>query len=321
MPTLVPVDHDPFATGPLTPVQSAQQAVPGTVAGNINAQPDVVTSMIPLSDDAERAKSILLMQTMAGNRGGVAGAQDLLNSDPTYQAQKAQSTALGADAARRSEAKRTGLNIIKSYAQLQHSFDETPDDKLLGAIGPFNTNKIGPAGWGVGSLIRPANIDNMTPPEAAAAHPYNPYTASWAPGTGNADAWDTQNLFNHDVHGLTNAFMSGAGKAVNVSDSRQEMFNSTMADFMKGTSRDSAAEVLAHAKNIIINDFGLTPEEADDAVKKEIQTIRLQKARSMAIKAVPADALKFAGDHSDDPLVQKHFQDKYHVRLSDALGQ
>lgn len=283
---ITPVDHDPFEGAAPAPTISTQSTpLPGTVPGNLNANTDLPTSMVPLDDEAQWAQNLLRMKAIRGDRGGVQGANDLLKTNQSYQAREGQARAAGADAERRAEARRTGANILRSYAQLLHSFDETPKDKLEGAIGPYNTQKIGPApsllnpaNW-IGAAIRPSNIDDMTPPQAAAAHPYNPYTRLW----GNKDAWDTQNLFGHDVHGITNAFMSGGSKSLNMSDKRQEAFDATMRDFMKASSRDNAKEILDHAKGIIANDFGLSPAEADATIKAHINEITRNRREGSSI--------------------------------------
>ncbi len=316
MASLVPVDYDPFAAPPVSPQTAVPAMPPGTVPGAMNAQPGIETSMVPLSPEAERAKRLLKAQTLSGNRGGVAGAQDLLLAEPTYQAQKAQSTQMGKDAADRSAMKRTGINILRSYAQLQHSFDETPDDILKDAIGPYNAQ---PAPENHGWLPSLTTTPGMTPPQAAAAakqaNPYNILNPTrWY---GNADAWNTQNLFQHDVHGLTNSFMTGAGKGMNMSDKRQETFDSTMKDFMKASNREAAKEVLGHAKTIIMNDFGLSPREADEAINQHLKEIKEAKAAE-AIKAsgsgagqgVPPAAIKMLRENLSPEMLQ-HFDAKY----------
>jgi len=280
MPTLVPVDHDPFAAPPMTLPEQPSSMPPGTVPGNMNAQPDVQTSMVPLSSDAERALRILRAQTMAGNRGGVAGAQDLLNADPTYQERKAQSTKLGDDAAARSQARRTGINILKSYATLKDSFDNADDSTLTRAIGPGIQNPYFQAGRRIvsGVLTAPMTIGA----ELAGKEFPVPYDASY----------NLNNLLHHDVHGLTNSFMTGGGKSLNLSDARQAAFDSTMADFMKATNRTEAQKVLDHAKGIISNDFGLTPEEADATISShlnELRTLR-QKDASAGNGQQPSNA-------------------------------
>lgn len=248
---------------------------PATVPGGMNAQPGIVSSMVPLSDDAMRAQRLLMMKTIQGDRSGVAGAQALLNADPTYEARKKQAEDMGRDAAARSAARRAGINVLRSYAHLRHAFDATPDDILMGAIGPYNIKPYSDYIPGVGG---------MTVPEANAAYPLTFGLFS------DKRPWDTQNRFNHLVHGLTNAFMTSAGKGLTMSDERQKAFESTMRDFMRSSSRGGAEEVLRDAKAVIMNDFGLSPEEADAVVDAEVMRIKAETAHRMITPERKSDA-------------------------------
>jgi hypothetical protein len=222
---------------------------------------DVDASMVPLSPEAQRAQRMLMMGAVTGNRAGVMGAQDILKADPTYQMRAKQATTMGENAARRAEGRVAGAKILRSYAQLRHSFDTAPDDVLTGAIGPYNTEPY--SGW------MPL-VHGMTVPQAKSAY------------FGKNDSWNLQNLFGHDVHGITNAFIANAGKGINVSDERQKMFDATMRDFMRATDRKSAQEILDHAKAIISNDFYLTPEEADQVIKQEVAALQKNKTNAAA---------------------------------------
>lgn len=264
------------------------QMPPATFPGGMNAQPGVQTSMVPLSQQARDAQDLLEIGALRGNRGMVQGAQDILAADPTYEARKKQAVDMGADAAQISAKRRAGINILRSYAQLQHSFENTPDDILKGAIGPYATAPYGKPGIldsAIPSFISP-NVEGMTPPQAAAAYPYTLNRLY-----GDPRAWDTQNLFQHDVHGLTNALMTGGGKGLNMSDERQKAFDATMRDFMKATTREKAAEVLGHAKTIIMNDFHLTQEEAEQAIQSHLEEIKAAGGQAHPAKAAPEGAI------------------------------
>ena len=125
----------------------------------------------------------------------------------------------------------------------------------------------------------------MTPPQAAAAYSWMPYpnaSGFGVPGFNSKEAdaaWNAQNLLTHDVHGLTNAMMSGAGKSLNMSDKRQEVFESAMKDFMKATDRKSAKEILDHAKGIIANDFGIPMWKANEIIEEHVRDIQREKLR------------------------------------------
>ena len=203
-------------------------------------------------------------KTLKGDRAGVMGAKDLLEADPTYEMRKKQAVGMGENAKNRAEARVSGAKILGSYAALLDKFNETPDDVLKGAIGPSNLKPY--QSW-------IPFIGGMTEPEAAASYRLMPNMT----GARSAEeAWNAQNLFGHDVHGITNAFMT-AGKGLNMSDERQKAFDATMRDFMKATDRKSAKEILDHAKGIIANDFYLTPEEAEEIVDSHISLMSRMK--------------------------------------------
>lgn len=258
---MTPVDYDPFAQAPATPMGQSNLMPPGTTPGRMTVQSPLDTSMVPLSDEAERANSLLLWGTMTGNKGVISGAQDILKNDPTQQARSKQSTEMGADAARRAEARRTGVNILNSFAELQHTFDNANDDALKGAIGPYNNKPF---------MSHLPLVGGMTVPEAKAA--YSPFS--------DGKSWNLRNELKHLTHGLTNAIVSGAGKGLNMSNDRQELFQKTMEDFIGQTNRDEAAKILRHAKVIIQNDFGLNPEEADTVIRQRMEYIKHEKEKA-----------------------------------------
>lgn len=213
---------------------------------------------------------------MAKILGGPKAVSDAIQRTPGHQYRVTQATEVAKNQAAVEAAQRTGTNILKSYAQLYNKFNKIPDDVLQNAIGSRNTVPY--------SQYTPL-IGGMTRPEAAAAYPFMPYpnASGWGiPGFNGKDAddaWNAQNLLSHDVHGITNAFMSGAGKSLNMSDKRQEVFESAMKDFMKATNRKSAKEILDHAKGIIANDFGIPTWKANEIVEEHIKEIEREKTR------------------------------------------
>jgi uncharacterized protein (DUF1778 family) len=106
------------------------------------------------------------------------------------------------------------------------------------------------------------------------------------------------------VHGLTNAFVTSAPKGMNMSDSRQAMFESAMGDFMKATTREDAKKVLDHAKTIIQNDFSLTSEEADRVIRANLQRIAKEeqtKVLRAAASAPPQAVNEFIANVNANP--------------------
>jgi hypothetical protein len=188
----------------------------------------------------------------------------------TYRVELAKKVADEVD--RRQNSQYAGSQILKSYAQLLDRFNNTSEEDLKGAIGPYNTKPF--KDW-------IPLVGGMTAPEAKAA--YTPSIAS----KGVESAWNAQNLFGHDVHGVVNALVTNAGKGLNMTDARQAMFESTMRDFMKSTNRASAAEILDHAKHIIANDFGLPMSTANGIVNQYIKDMQRSRQTAAAQGAAP----------------------------------
>lgn len=313
------------APGPQpTPLTTPNQMPPGMTPGPMNAKsPSLLEQeMVGLSDEAQRAIRMITAGGVTSNKAMEAAGNAILAKDPTYQARKKQSEGFGEQAAKRSEMRLAGENILGSYAKLFHAFENTPDEILKGAIGPRNTMELAERGpayvWGTQLPIPftegPTTVDprtnaavsgKITPAQRAAI--LNPDDEA------AADAWNAQNLFKHDVHGLTNAFVTSAPKGMNMSDSRQAMFESAMGDFMKSTTRQEAKKVLDHAKTIIQNDFNLTPEEADRVIAANLQRIAQEEQRKMlkAAAQVPpsavAELLQNAGNRTFMRSFNKHF--------------
>jgi hypothetical protein len=253
---------------PPSPLQGPGQMPPGTVPSTMTAKPTIEADMVPLSNEAQRAQKLMLYGAISGNKTMEATGKALWEQDPTAEARKKQSIDMGANAARRAEMKSAGENILKSYAKLLHTFDETPEDILHGAIGPYNTKPY---------MSHLPLIGGMTPPEAAAAYRLMPG------GTGSPnviESYNKQKLLGHLVGGVTNALMANAGKGLNMSDTRQKSFEAALQDFMHATDKKSAAEILNDARAIIQNDFGLSPEHADKIVHTEIERVKAEKEKA-----------------------------------------
>ena len=61
------------------PLSSPGQLPPGTVPGRMQSQPGAPdASMVPLSDEGQRAQRLMAWKALEGDRGGVQGAYDLL---------------------------------------------------------------------------------------------------------------------------------------------------------------------------------------------------------------------------------------------------
>ena len=85
------------------------------------------------------------------------------------------------------------------------------------------------------------------------------------PGVGNYydKAYNLHNQLMHDIHGLTTAFISSAGKGgIQMSDARQKAFEETMGAMMKATSKAEFDKIKNDAERIIRGTFGLAPGAA-----------------------------------------------------------
>lgn len=281
---------------------------PGTTPGNMAAKPGFDASMVPLSEEAQKAQRMMMWGAIAGNPMMEKAGERLWSQDPTAEARKKQAVDMGAAAAKRAEAQVAGENILRSYAKLVHRFNETPDDVLGAAVGPYATKPY-------------ANyvpmVAGMTPPEAAAAYSLVPRSLdSLAPGgPKSTDVWNTQNLFKHLAHGVTNAFVANAGKSANMSDARQQVFASAMEDFMKATDRKSAEKVLTDAKTIITNDFHVSPERASQVLKEEMARFASESpnkamepaSRSASSTAAPGQAVDELIANAANPVFVESF--------------
>lgn len=310
-----------------TPLQAPGKMPPGTSPGPMTGKSSSLLEqeMVPLSAEAQRGMRMIAGGGATNNRALEMAGRMIVEKDPTFQARKKQSEAIGEQAGARTTSRIVGENVLGSYAKLLHSFNNTDDDTLQGAIGPRNmmplqetsptlipfTNIPIPGLSGpttIDPTTRTAVAGQITPVQRAAIlNPNDPSVAA---------AWDTQNLFGHDVHGITNALAAGAAKGMRMTDERQKMFDSTMRDFMQGTNRAAGAKILDHAKSIIQNDFNLTPDEADAIVKSNMDRIAKEEQQKMLVRAakMPPEAVsEFLGHVRGNPQDQKNIQ--RHIRL------
>lgn len=265
-----------------TPLTTPGQMPPGVNPGSFSAKPgsDLEADMVPLSAEAQRGLRMIAGGGATNNRNLEMAGRMLLEKDPTYQARKKQADAMGEAAGQRQTARGVGENVLSSFAKLLHSVNETPDEVLTQAIGPRNTAELQENSptffpWTtipIPGFSGPTTVDPATKaPIAGQITPVRRAAILNPQDEAAAAAWNTQNLYGHDVHGITNALAAGAAKGMKMTDERQKMFDSTMRDFMQATNRTEANRILNHAKSIIQNDFNLTPKEADNIVNREMQ--------------------------------------------------
>jgi hypothetical protein len=304
-----------------TPLTAPGRMPPGTTPGTMQGKSEsmVNSEMVPLSQEAQRAIKMIEAAGIMNNPALKSAAEAILSKDPTYLAQQAQSKAFGEAAAKRAEMRKAAEQIFGSYAEMQHAFDTTPDDVLARATGPANTQKLQentPAtmpifGFNIPGLSKPTTMDPKTgAPFAGQITPVQ-RAAMLNPNDKEAQAaWDAQNQFEHLGHGMTNSLITSAPKGMQMSDARQEVFASAMRDFLRSSSREQGQKILHHAKSIIQNDFGLSPQEADEIVKHHVTRLQEQTRQKDMIKAaakVPPQAVTELLLNADNPAFVTSF--------------
>lgn len=219
------------------------------------------------------------------------GAIQALQNTPGHAFRMEQAKKSAETQSQLEQAQNAGRKILQSYAQLRSKFDTAPNEVLQAAIGPRNTAELEETSptfipfthIPIPGFSGPTTVDPQTNlPIAGKITPVQRAAILDPNNKDAAAAWNLQNLFSHDVHGLTNAFMSGAGKSLNLSDARQEAFDATMRDFMRATNREEAAQILDHAKGIISNDFGIPPYMADKIISDSVTQLQQQHAAATA---------------------------------------
>lgn len=294
---------------PLAPQGLPSAGTPTAVSGNMMP---AQRSATPPYQSAEDRANIGLSMVLP------PGAISALQNTPGHAYRMEQ--AKGAAEANKNleESQRVGTNILRSYAQLANKFETAPDEVLQRAIGPRNTAELDETSptffpfthIPIPGLSGPTTVDPKT--NLAVSGKITPVHRAAILSPNDADAaaaWDLQNLLGHDVHGITNAFMSGAGKSINMSDTRQEAFDATMRDFMKSTNREEAKQILEHAKGIIANDFGIPMYKANQIIQAHIADIAREKLAQKAA-LIPKEAVGFLQSNPSSEALQQ-FDAKY----------
>lgn len=223
------------AAAPQGPVlsESYGQAPPGTYPGRMTPQqtaPDV--SMVPLSEEAQRAMKALRYNQFRGDRAGVSAANDTLLRDPTYQARAAQAKKMGEDAASLQSKQAAGTRVLQAFNEMTRKVDawrEYAPDLFNAATGPWNSNE----------------------------------TFQSATGWTNRGAQDLNTMLHHDIGRLVALYreMPSSGKGTG-SDAQDANFQNAIGHWMKSPSPEGAMAILESAKNLIKDKGGL-PYEFD----------------------------------------------------------
>lgn len=162
-------------------------------------------------------------------------AQQLIQKTPGYIAREELAKKVGQNLGSLEERQRGGTQVLDMLQQLGHTADEG-GSTLDSAIGPLNAS---PA---FQRAREAANVWDIM---------------------GTRKGYDLHNQLTHDIHGLTTAFISAAGKGgIQMSDARQKAFEETMGAMMKATSKKEFDKIKVDADRIIRGTFGLQPGAA-----------------------------------------------------------
>lgn len=162
------------------------------------------------------------------------GSVQALQNTPGHQQRIAQAKKTGENLANLEERQRGGGQVLDMLHQLGQTADEGAEAGTLDdAIGPFNESPMF-------QRLRAGTVGKV-----------------WAPFE---KGYNLNNQLKHDIHGLTTAFISSAGKGgIQMSDARQKTFEETMGAMMKATNKEEFDKIKKDAERIIRGTFGLDP--------------------------------------------------------------
>jgi len=152
--------------------------------------------------------------------------------------QKSAATELGKIDAQNEDKRRAGTEVERQLVHLEHLADPpglTPEEKakhdkaFLGAIGPI-----------------------MSDPERQ--------KALYATGMVPPEVKDLNNRMNHQIEGLTTAFMTAASsRGMTMSDARMQKFEQAMGAMRAATTKEEYLKITRDAKSIIRSIFAMPP--------------------------------------------------------------
>lgn len=239
--------------------ESYGQMPAGTYPGRMTAQPTAPdASMVPLSDEAQKAIKALRYNQFKGDRAGVSAANDILLRDPTYQARAAQAKKMGEDAASLQAKQAAGARVLQAFNEMTRKVEawrEYAPDLFNAATGPWNSNE----------------------------------TFQSATGWANRGAQDLNTMLHHDIGRLVALYreMPSSGKGTG-SDAQDANFQNAIGHWMKSPSPEGAMAILQSAKNLIKDKGGL-PYEFDTEARpldvKDIAAINKYAKRKIDAKS------------------------------------
>lgn len=228
MPTLVPIENDPFNP---TPLEGPGMMPPGTTPSRMVAQegaPDA--NMVPLSAQAQQAQRMLPVMGMMGDRAGVMSQKDILDADPTYLARKNQALKMGDNAALLSSKQQAATRIyqqLNSLEQKMQAWKDHAPSAFNAGTGPYNSNEWMQLGTG------------------------------WANRGGQA----FNTLLNHDIKKLAGLYRDiPGGVGGQGTDSQDTRFEKAMGEWISAPDPDTAFAILQSAKEMIRAKGGLPGE-------------------------------------------------------------
>lgn len=211
------------------PLAGPGQMPPGVSPSRMQAQPHAPDAhMVPLSEEAQQAQSLMRWKTLTGEKGGVQGAMDLLKTDPTYQAREKQAHKMGEDAGTLAAKQGAATRVYEAMNELEQKARAW----LEHAPSAFN---------------------------AATGEYYSMPSVQFATGWMNTGGQAFHRMMEHDISKLTALYreMPSTGKGGG-SDAQDANFKNAMGEFMKAKTPEQFFAILQSAKGLIRAKGGLS---------------------------------------------------------------
>jgi len=235
-----------------TAPQPAQ--IPGSKPGGmqpLEGAPDM--TMVPLGEEAERAKRMALIGGLMGNRALATAGTNLYEHDPTYQARSEAAKGAGKASIDLANRRAAGTRVMPGIDALRQMVAGASEDDWQQAAGPYNTTPQ-PAANTVPISREAWRAPDMTPTQAR---------ANYGPSAGDPDylrQWNLQNDLEHLVGALTEQYITAMGKgAIANSDAKMGLFKDLMNRLRYSPDRKGAMRILDTADNASRNTFSLDP--------------------------------------------------------------
>jgi hypothetical protein len=238
--------------------------------------------MVPLSEEAQRAKKMLKYNMFEGDRAGVTAANDALLRDESYQARAAQTKKMGEDAANLQAKQAAATRALQAFNEMKQKVNAWKDhapDLFNAATGPWNSNET---------------FQKMT-------------------GFTNRGGQALNTMLHHDIGRLVALYreMPSSGKGAGT-DAQDANFKEAIGHWLAAPDPESAMAILQSAQNLIKDKGGLPYEfntEERPLDPKDVAAINRYAKRKIDAKSKYAKPdyfdergqLRMQQDHAENP--------------------